>query len=1095
MSSPDRAFALPVGTVTFLLTDVEGSTRMWSTEPPELMRAAIARHYQLLCDAVDAHGGVRPEEQGEGDSIVGAFARPSDALRAATAAQLALASEPWPTSTPVRVRMAIHTGEALLRDESNYAGQAIIRTARLRAVGHGGQVLVSHAARDLAVDQAGDEFGLRLLGECRLRDLGRPEQVWQLVHPQLPAEFPPLITADSTPNNLPVSLAPFIGRAREITTLAELVLLERLVIATGSGGAGKTRLAQQVGGELLDQFPAGVWWVELAPIGADAAEAAMRTVFGISDNAAVAFEQAVSRKIDGRPCLLIVDNCEHVAESAGRIVERLLMACPSLHVLATSRVSLDVPGELAWRIPPLALPARDANVPIEALSQFDAVRLFIDRARRARPNFQLTDDNAASVAEICHRLDGIPLAIELAASRCRVMSPERILNGLHDAFHLLAGGSRTLLPRQQTIEASIAWSVELLSESERSLLRRLSVFVDGWTLDAAEFVGAGDGGDALAVLDALDRLVDHSLVHTDESVAGTRFSMLETVRQFAERQLASDPIDERASRDRHAAFFCGWLVGFGFELIGENADALEATISLDRENIVVAATWLARNRSFDEAARLIDALERLWWATGWHSAFARIGAAFGTIADRPPRARLNELIAMHAVAYMRNDFVGQVAVIDEANPLATELGEHDRAGYLEVTRATLNVFMGHDVVDDMMTIAARVVIDADPWWAMRVWASAANAAGFALHRSAHSAATRELAALGLRSQPIENMDAEATGVLAIFDAQPVKAVESLRNVIDTVSFLRAGACAWLAMAAADADLDCDELIERTTKPLWEIEGDSFAAGTLSGAHAMRALVNDDLSNASAFLDQATRQFAEAGISGAFAAARWALIAAGHPRPLMDPATEHMRFGPVEALRACAEEALRCGETKRALDLVHEATDSALHDGNQRAVLFNIEFIVRALAMTDRHLEAARLLGWSRAFRAERGMVDLPCTRRLLEAAASRLSGSLGDDAFEVANAEGRTLTLETAVDYSRRFRSAEVHAVSGWPALTPTELKVAELVATGRTNPEVGKELVMSAETVKTHLSRVFTKLGVKNRQGVVLEASRRTRG
>ncbi len=507
MSTPQQAFVLPVGTVTFLLTDVAGSTRLWEDEPDDAMRSAIVRHYEVLADAVDTHGGVRPQEQGEGDSIVAAFARPSDALAAASVAQRALAREAWPTSEPLLVRMAIHTGEAHLRDDANYAGQAIIRAARLRSIGHGGQVLVSGATRDLAVDQTGATFDLRSLGEHRLRDLGRPEHVWQLVIDDLPAEFDQLNNLDSLPHSLPVSLSPFIGREKEIAELAELVLRERLVTATGTGGAGKTRLAQQVGAETIEQFPAGVWWVELAPLDNDSVESAVRAAFGISEGAHNALEEAVSRQLAGQPCLLIVDNCEHVAKSIASLVDRLLRYAPTLHVLATSRVMLDIPGEHAWRVPALGLPDTSLSLTVEALSQFDAVRLFCDRARRSRPNFELTTVNGPTVAEICHRLGGIPLAIELAAARTRMLDPQRILDGLDDAFRILTGGSEAVMPRQQTLDASIAWSYELLTPTEQALLRRLSVFVDGWTLDVAEAVCPDDEGvlEEFAVFDALDR--------------------------------------------------------------------------------------------------------------------------------------------------------------------------------------------------------------------------------------------------------------------------------------------------------------------------------------------------------------------------------------------------------------------------------------------------------------------------------------------------------------------------------------------------------------------------------------------------------------
>lgn len=551
VSSPEAAFSLPVGTVTFLLTDVEGSTRLWSTETADAMRSAVARHVEILGGVIAGHDGVRPQEQGEGDSIVAAFARPSDALRAARDAQLALAAEAWPTTQPLRVRMAVHTGEAQLRDSANYAGQAIVRTARLRGLGHGGQVLVSNATRDLAVDQLGDEIELRALGEYPLRDLGRPELVWQLVHRDLQDHFAPLTTAVTTSHNLPTSLTPFIGRLGEIATLARLVSDERVVTATGSGGAGKTRLAQQVGAELLERFPAGVWWVEFAPLGTSELENAVAVAVGLRTTG-TQLTDAIINRIGDRPVLLVLDNCEHVLEAARVLSMALLAGCRNLHILATSRSMLDLPGELAWRVPPMSLPIAGAAVDVRSLSQYDAVTLFIDRARRARPSFALDEHNAPAVAEICTRLDGLPLAIELAAARSRMLPPTQILDGLTDSFRLLTGGSISVLPRQQTLEASIAWSFDLLGADEQLLLRRLSVFVGGFTLEAAEGVCADALLDGYHVFDRLDQLVGHSLVQADNTSIGARFRLLETIRQFSARLLAADPNEATRTVEAHA---------------------------------------------------------------------------------------------------------------------------------------------------------------------------------------------------------------------------------------------------------------------------------------------------------------------------------------------------------------------------------------------------------------------------------------------------------------------------------------------------------------------------------------------------------------
>ena len=552
MASKTGSGLLPEGTVTFLLTDVEGSTAMWEAEP-EAMAAAIARHYEVLDHAVRAHDGVRPLEQGEGDSVVAAFALPSAALSAARDAQRALGAEGWATTIPLKVRMAVHSGEARLRNERNYFGEAVIRTARLRSLAHGGQVLVSAATRELVGESAG-EFDLIDLGVYRLRDLARAEHVYQLAHPTLVAEFPALRSLDRRPSNLPTPMTSFIGRVDDIARVADLLAENHLVTLTGSGGSGKTRLAHRVAAEVGDRHPDGAWWVDLVGV-ADGAlvVAAIGRAVGVPDDP-VDPRGGLARRLAAKDLVLVLDNCEHVLEGCADVAAALLAQCPGVVMLATSRTPLDVPGEYVWRLPPLAVPDPSARVDPATVSQFDAVRLFVDRAARAGRDFRLTEANASTVAEICDRLDGVPLAIELAATRARVLTPAQILAGLDDAIGLLARGPRLDSPRHQTIEASISWSHSLLGTRERVLLRRLAIFASPFTLEVAESVAAGAELPAAEVLDALDGLTDHSLVEMDADGAEARYRLLETVRQFAARQLAAAGELETLA-DRHADVF------------------------------------------------------------------------------------------------------------------------------------------------------------------------------------------------------------------------------------------------------------------------------------------------------------------------------------------------------------------------------------------------------------------------------------------------------------------------------------------------------------------------------------------------------------
>jgi predicted ATPase/class 3 adenylate cyclase len=616
-SIEESAVHLPVGTVTFMLTDVEGSTLLWESAA-EAMGAAIRRHYQLLDAAIALHGGVRPQEQGEGDSVVAAFDCASKALAAALDVQRAFCAECWPEGASLKVRIALHTAQAQLRDELNYFGQGVNRCARLRAVAHGGQVVLSETTRGLVSDRLPEGVELADLGVHRLRDLGRPEHVHGLLHPDLPVEFPPLRSLGSVSNNLPGELTNFVGRGAELAEVAELLGQVRLLTLTGAGGCGKTRLALQAAAGTMDGHLDGVWWVDLARLeAATLVPTAVIGAIGLREVPGWGPLETLVAYLRSRRALLVLDNCEHVLPACAQLAEALLRACPSLTVLATSRAPLGVPGETAWRVPSMSLPTDVHREPVTALRESDAVRLFLDRATQVRPDFRITGADAAAIAHICQELDGIPLAIELAAARMRMLAPQQIADRLGDRFHLLTGGSRTSMPRQQTLQASIDWSYELLSQGERALLRRLSVFTAGWTLDAAELVCGGDGIDRYAVLDLLTGLVDQSLVTTGEQDAEVRYGLLETVRQYAAAQL-TEAGEVDAIGERHLAYYVG---------LAERAEPEVLRAGRDDPVLRRLATELPNLRAALERAATIDpaaALKRFglllalgdaqWWA-------------------------------------------------------------------------------------------------------------------------------------------------------------------------------------------------------------------------------------------------------------------------------------------------------------------------------------------------------------------------------------------------------------------------------------------------------------------------------------------------
>lgn len=616
----EHKVALPVGTVTLLLADAEGSTGLWESDPDSV--APATRSHDLIVDrAIGRNGGVKPKDQGEGDSFFAAFSRPSDGLAAAVEIQQALGRE----ASPIRLRMALHTGEVQLRNESNYIGVAINRTARIRAAGHGGQILLSQATHDLVADRLPKDVTFKDLGIHRLKDLSRPERIFQVLHPDLLHEFPLLRTLDCLPNNLPAQRTSFIGRRRELAELESLLDSTRLLTLSGSGGAGKSRLSVQLGAEVLDRFEEGVWFIPLASVQDDE---------GVAKQAAVALGlgetqvELLPKFIGAKRMLLILDNAEHLLDATGDLSAKLLDSCPELRILVTSRAPLAIEGETTFRVPSLTLPDEDSRASIEALTEFEAVQLLVDRALKARPNFKLEPQNAETVARICRRLDGIPLALELAAARIRVLSPQQILDGLSDRFRLLAGTTRAVMPRQQTLRASVDWSHDLLDETERKVLRSLAVFPAPFDLDAAEAVAASEELPSLQVLDVLTQLVDKSLVVASDADTITRYSLLETIRDYAmERLHDADEKDEVL--ERHRDHYLRWVEDMDQLLHSEWSDPdanLEEIFHVSQwENAESALERALQGGDGQTALRFLAAgLDGAYWAgRAWGSHFER----------------------------------------------------------------------------------------------------------------------------------------------------------------------------------------------------------------------------------------------------------------------------------------------------------------------------------------------------------------------------------------------------------------------------------------------------------------------------------------
>jgi len=669
---------LPTGAVTFLFTDIEGSTRLWE-EHPDVMRLVLARHDAQLRAAIETNGGVVFKTVG--DAFCAAFHTPREAVEAALAAQRNLRSAQGSAvhqQLPLKVRMAIHTGTAEVRDR-DYFGPPLNRVARLLAAAHGGQVLLSLAAQELVRDDVPPTVGTRNLGQHRLRDLQRPEHVFQLTHPELPTEFPALRSLDLLPNNLPQQVTSFVGREKELKDVKEILQRTRLLTITGPGGAGKTRLSLHAAADMLVAFPDGVWVAELAPVSEPTrTPQVVATALGMKEDPARPLLDALIDHLRPKRLMLILDNCEHLIDAAASLAAAILRNCPDIQILASSREALNIEGEATYRLPSLALPRPSDTVALSTLTQYDAVRLFIERATAVSPTFMATNENAPSLAQICHQLDGIPLAIELAAARVRSFSLEELCNRLNDRFRLLTGGRRTALPRQQTLRATVDWSYDLLSAQERVLLRRLAVFAGGWTADAAEAVCADEAVEGWEVIDLLTQLVDKSLVLAEEQGGKTRYRALATVRHYARDRLQEEGELEPSSA-RHREWFVALPERLRVQLPGElrreHVEALESELDNFR-----AVLERCERDAPEVGLDLASKLELLWFRGGfleegrsWLSRLLRVDQEGGGAVNSA--VRLRALILLSHISSIQGDTGFACRAAEEAYRIAAHREE------------------------------------------------------------------------------------------------------------------------------------------------------------------------------------------------------------------------------------------------------------------------------------------------------------------------------------------------------------------------------------------------------------------------------------
>ncbi len=1099
---------LQARTLTLVLTDVEGSSRLWQDDPGAAS-VALARREQIISDSTSRHAGTLPLEQGEGDSSVSVFSRASDAAACALDIQQRLADEPWPAGAEIRLRIALHTGEADVRPDGTYQGAALNRCARLRSIGHGGQVLVSQATYEVLVDGLADNVLLRDLGVHHLRDLTRPEHVWQLGPSEGCDTFPPLRSVEPVANNLPVPLTSFVGRDVEVDTVSTLVGDSRLVTLTGAGGCGKTRLALAVAANVADNHPDGICWVDLAPLSDPTlVPAALAGVLGLPESPMEPIADTVAGYLSQRRALVGLDNCEHLIEACAALAAALIEACAGVTVLATSRELLGLNGETAWAVPPMSLP-HDGE-----LMDSESVRLFVDRARSSRPNFAMTDENAASVAEICTRLDGIPLAIELAAARTRLLTVGEIAEGLADRFHLLTGGGRSALPRQRTLEGSVDWSHDLLGRTEQAVLRRLAVFPGGFTLNEAEAVCAGDEVTTQSVLDLLSTLVDRSLVQVvDDAGALTRYRLLETIRDYARHKL-TDAGEAAETRDRHLDYYVAFAERAAAGLEGSDTLTWLARVDAEIDNLRAALDWSTESASRGRGVRLVRLLTLYW--------FARSDLAIGrarleaTLAGprRDDVDRAGALSALCVVCYRAGDMAKATRFGDEAVAIGRRLGDAATLGRALHWRG----------------------------WA-RCWGEADLQGGWSDFQEAQATLRQTddhlFQALNLALLAWSYVDTSEASrardlldeALALTDAADVPHARCycllIRGQLDTLEGRIDAATARLDEALELANAIGDhyaEIFARGFLAYAHLFGGRYAESRDLCEHGLRVALDNRSPMGEGFMRMALGHlaFADGALdvaedqlgtsfqlftivwqgAAAMCRALHAQVAAARSQPAEagQRAAEAIRLAQKTdtvnaiawALIGQASLARLDGDPHRAEDLLHDVADLAHQTGRVFFMGDVLEDLAAALADQDRFEDAARLLGAAHGLRDAIGLPRFPVHAASHETCTAVVRSGLGAAAFDDAWAAGAALTLDDAIAYARRGRGHRKRPTHGWESLTPTELQVVELVTSGLTNPQIGERLFVSKRTVQTHVAHVFTKLGVSTRSELAATAAGR---
>jgi predicted ATPase/class 3 adenylate cyclase/DNA-binding CsgD family transcriptional regulator len=1073
--------ALPSGTVTLVLADIEGSTRLWDSAPSE-MATAIANLDSALVELIPAHHGVRPLEQGEGDSFVAAFGRASDAVACALALQRR-------DLAPLALRIGIHTGDVDLRDVANYFGQTINRTARLRDLAHGGQTVLSQTTAGIVADDLPDGVWLSSLGIHPLRDLPRPEAVWQLCHEELQCDQPPLRTSTaSTSRGFPLHLTSFVGRNAQIDELSRLLGGDhRLVTLTGAGGVGKTRLAVQVARGLNQE----VVFVDLAGVG-DSSSVALVTAraLGLADQPGRSTLTSIIDAVDGRPVVLLLDNCEHVVDAVDDFTVDVLTRTAQLHILATSREPLGVAGEVTWRVPSLVLA--------------EALELFVDRARLVQPMFAVHADNRDDVAEICRRLDGMPLAIELAAARLRTLTPAEIRESLRDCFRLLVGGSRVTVRRQQTLRASVEWSYGLLTEPEQMLFYRLSVFAGGFDHSAVVDVASDDRLGRHQIPDLLSLLVDKSLVSGHRDAARMRFRLPETVRQFGQEKLVESGEADRVRR-RHRDYFHTMASALDVPVARGHVGRVEG-VAAELDDLRAAFTWSLEIGDATSALELVSSLLPVWLARG------RVKEGLGWLDE----VRLDDVgtcvpDATRVRALADKAVLGAWTVAtseyDAREALAIARDLDDKALILRALTAcgAINAF-SPDVALQYMDEAADLARElGDGWRLCQVLAFKQYAAQLAGDLPAVIEAGTEGRALAdqVGDRFTSRMCRLWLGTAQCQRGEIGPAATMLDDVVreaDDEHDLIHGVVGRISQAYAHA------LIGRQTEALTiaqQAVRDSvalgpFVEGFAHGALSVAALAVADIDRARAASSAAAHLLTDTH----------KIVTTSHEGPLSQIALAEGNLGAalrhadsavsvaggwhlVTALIGRARIFIAREDMANAVRDAHRALEIAVDIGAEICVVEVLECLARVEFHQQRFAESVRLLGAAVGIRQRLGVVRYQIYDADIDSCIQGLRSAVGNSVFCDMWSQASSMTILEAVGYAQRGRGERCRSVGGWEALTPAERRVVRLLAEGLGNKDIAARLFISPRTVQTHLTHVYAKVGVASRVALAQLAAR----